>query len=147
MMALAAVNVLGAVVFAGIYAASGTGRLPPAAFLVGLPVAFIAITALWVRVEDRSRALDPMVRVGRGAIGLLAVLIGLPVVVLMPLFWLESQLPARGRARPAPRSGDGAPAGRPRPGRGGERRGRGRGHRGGARAPVAAPRGLTRGRP
>ena len=34
-----------------------------------------------------------MVRVGRGAIGLLAVLIGLPVVVLMPLFWLESQLP------------------------------------------------------
>ena len=44
MMALAAVNVLGAVVFAGIYAASGTGRLPPAAFLVGLPVAFIAIT-------------------------------------------------------------------------------------------------------
>ena len=93
MMALGAVNVLGAVVFAGIYAASGTGRLPPAAFLVGLPVAFIAITALWVRVEDRSRALDPMVRVGRGAIGLLAVLIGLPVVVLMPLFWLESQLP------------------------------------------------------
>jgi hypothetical protein len=93
MMALGAVNVLGAVVFAGIYAASGTGRLPPAAFLVGLPVAFIAITALWVRVEDRSRVLDPMVRVGRGAIGLLAVLIGLPVVVLMPLFWLESQLP------------------------------------------------------
>jgi hypothetical protein len=92
-MALAAVNVIGAVVFAGIYAASGTGRLPPAAFLVGLPASFIAITALWVRVEDRSRALDPMVRVGRGAIGLLAVLIGLPVVVLMPLFWLESQLP------------------------------------------------------
>jgi hypothetical protein len=93
MMALAAVNVFGAVVFAGIYAASGTGRLPPAAFLVGLPVAFIAITALWVRVEDRSLALDPMVRVRRGAIGLLVVLIGLPVVVLMPLFWLESQLP------------------------------------------------------
>jgi hypothetical protein len=60
---------------------------------VGLPVAFIAITALWFRVEDRSRGLDPMVRVGRSAIGLLAVLIGLPVVVLMPLFWLESQLP------------------------------------------------------
>jgi hypothetical protein len=93
MMALAVVNVLGAVVFAGTYAASGAGRLPPAAFRVGLPVAFIAITALWVRVEDRSRGLDPMVRVGRGAIGLLAVLIGLPVVVLMPLFWLESQLP------------------------------------------------------
>jgi hypothetical protein len=44
-------------------------------------------------VEDRSRGLDPMVRVGRSAIGLLAVLIGLPVVVLMPLVWLESQLP------------------------------------------------------
>jgi hypothetical protein len=44
-------------------------------------------------MEDRSRALDPMARIGRGAIGLLAVVIGLPIVVLMPLFWLESQLP------------------------------------------------------
>jgi hypothetical protein len=48
---------------------------------------------MWVRVEHRSRALDPLRRVGRGAIGLVAVLIGLPVAVLMPLFWLESQLP------------------------------------------------------
>jgi hypothetical protein len=92
-MALAAVNVVGAVVFAGLYAAGGSGRIPPVLFLVGLPVVFVAVTALWVRVEDRSRALDPMVRVGRGAIGLLAVVIGLPIVVLMPLFWLESQLP------------------------------------------------------
>jgi hypothetical protein len=92
-MLLAAVNVLGAVVFAGFYAAGGSGRVPPLLFLVGLPVVFVAITALWVRMEDRSRALDPMARIGRGAIGLLAVVIGLPIVVLMPLFWLESQLP------------------------------------------------------
>jgi hypothetical protein len=44
-------------------------------------------------VENRSCALDPLSRIGRGAISLLAVVIGLPVVVLMPLFWLESQLP------------------------------------------------------
>jgi hypothetical protein len=92
-MALAAVNVVGAVVFAGLYAAGGSGRVPPVLFVVGLPVVFVAVTALWVRVEGRSRALDPMVRVGRGALGLLAVVIGLPMVVLMPLFWLESQLP------------------------------------------------------
>jgi hypothetical protein len=92
-MALAAVNVVGAVVLAGFYAAAGSGHVPPALFLAGLPVVFVALTALWVRVEDRSRALDPMARVGRGVIGLLAVVIGLPIVVLMPLFWLESQLP------------------------------------------------------
>jgi hypothetical protein len=92
-MALAAVNVLAAVAFAGLYAASGAGRLPPATLLIALPVAFAAATALWVRVENRSCALDPLSRIGRGAIGLLAVVIGLPVVVLMPLFWLESQLP------------------------------------------------------
>jgi hypothetical protein len=51
------------------------------------------VTALWVHVEQRSRALEPLRRVGRVAMGLLAVVIGLPVAVLMPMFWLESQLP------------------------------------------------------
>jgi hypothetical protein len=92
-LTLAAVNVLAAVVFAGLYAAGGSGRLPSPVFVVALPVAFVAATVLWVRVEDRSVARDLLSRVGRAVIGLLAVVIGLPIVVLMPLFWLESQLP------------------------------------------------------
>ena len=93
MLALAAVNVLGTVVFAGLYAASAAAQVSSAAFLGGLLLAFVGMTAIWVRVEHRSRAFDPFRRVGRGAIGLLMVVIGLPAVVLMPLFWLESQLP------------------------------------------------------
>lgn len=94
MLALAAVNVLGAVVFAGLYAASAAAEVSSGALLGGLLLlAFAGVTAIWVRVEQRSRGLDPFRRVGRGAIGLLIVLIGLPALVLMPLFWLESQLP------------------------------------------------------
>jgi hypothetical protein len=92
-LALAAVNVLGAVVFAGLYAVGAAVRVSPAAFLAGVLLAFAGMTAIWVRVEHRSRALDPLRRIGRGAIGLLMIVIGLPVAVLMPLFWLESQLP------------------------------------------------------
>jgi hypothetical protein len=92
-LALAAVNVLGAVVFAGLYAVAARASAAPAALAVGLVVAFAGVTALWVRVEQRSRALEPLRRVGRVAIGLVVVVIGLPSAVLMPLFWLESQLP------------------------------------------------------
>jgi hypothetical protein len=92
-LGLVAVNALGAVAFAGLYAAAGAAQIAPAALLGALLVVFGGVTAMWVRVEHRSRALDPLRRVGRGAIGLVAVLIGLPVAVLMPLFWLESQLP------------------------------------------------------
>jgi hypothetical protein len=92
-LALAAVNVLGAVVFAGLYAVGSTARAAPAAFLGGLLLVFAGMTAIWVRVEHRSRTLDPFRRVGRGAIGLLMVVIGLPAAVLTPLFWLEGQLP------------------------------------------------------
>jgi hypothetical protein len=92
-LALAAVNLLGAVVFAGLYAAGAAAEIPSAAFLGVLLVAFAGVTAVWVRVERQLRGLDPFRRVGRGAIGLLVVLVGLPALVLMPLFWLESQLP------------------------------------------------------
>jgi hypothetical protein len=92
-LALAAVNLLGAVAFAGLYAASAAPEMPSAGFRVGLLVAFAGVTAIWIRVESQVRGLDPFRRVGRGAIGLLMVLIGLPALVLMPLFWLESQLP------------------------------------------------------
>jgi hypothetical protein len=90
---LAAVNVLGAVVFAGVYAAAGRAALAPAVAMIGLLVVFAGMTALWVQVERGSRALDPFSRIGRGVLALLAVLIGLPIVVLMPLFWVESQIP------------------------------------------------------
>jgi hypothetical protein len=93
MLGLVAVNALGAVVFAGLYAAAGAAQIASAVLLGALLLAFVGVTATWVHVEARSRALDPIRRVGRGAIGLVAVLIGLPVAVLMPLFWLESQLP------------------------------------------------------
>ncbi len=93
MLALAAVNVLGAVVFAGVYAVGSAARVAPALFLAGVLLVFAGLTAIWVRVEQWSRALEPFTRVGRGAIALLAVVIGLPVVVLMPLFYLESYLP------------------------------------------------------
>jgi hypothetical protein len=92
-LGLVAVNALGAVAFAGLYAAAGAAQIAPAALLSALLVVFVGVTAMWVRVEHRSRALDPIRRVGRGAIGFVTVLIGLPVAVLMPLFWLESQLP------------------------------------------------------
>ena len=94
MLALAAVDLLGTVVFAGLYAAGAAAEVSSAALLGGLLLlAFAGVTAIWVRVEHRSRGLDPFRRVGRGAIGLLMVLIGLPALVLTPLFWLESQLP------------------------------------------------------
>jgi hypothetical protein len=92
-LALAAVNVLGAVVFAGLYAAAARAQFAPVVPTIGLLLVFAGMTALWVRTEQRSRMLDPFTRVGRGALGLLAVVIGLPIVVLMPMFWLESQLP------------------------------------------------------
>ena len=93
MLALVAVNLLAAVVFAGVYAAGASGRLPPAVSLPALVLAFGGLTAFWVRVERRSHVVDPIRRLGRGLIGLLAVVIGLPAAVLMPLFWLENQLP------------------------------------------------------
>lgn len=93
MLALAAVNVLGAVVFAGVYAAGSATRATPELFVAAVLLVVAGLTAIWVRVEQRSRALEPFRRIGRGAIALLAVVIGLPVVVLMPLFYLESYLP------------------------------------------------------
>jgi hypothetical protein len=90
---LAAVNVLGAVVFAGVYALAATARVPRGVFPATLAAAFIGTTALWLRVERRSRGVDPLRRLGRGAAGLVLVVVGLPVAVLLPLFWVESHLP------------------------------------------------------
>ena len=93
MLALVVANVFGTVVFAGVYFAGSTKGSAPVIFVAGLLLAFAGVTALWVWVEQQSRALEAIRRVGRVAMALLLVVIGLPIAVLMPLFWLESQLP------------------------------------------------------
>lgn len=94
MLALAATDTLVAAVFALLYAAAGTRWLAQAAFLAGLFVFFIGLTALWVRVErSRPGDRDPITRIGRGALALVAVVTGLPVLVLTPLLGLQAALP------------------------------------------------------
>ena len=94
MLALAGINALAAVAFASLYAAAAAHVLSHAAFLTGLVVFFIALTALWVRVErSRPGPRDPLSRLGRIAVGLLIAAIAVPGLGLMPLFSLQQQLP------------------------------------------------------
>jgi hypothetical protein len=93
MVALAAANVVGVILFAAVYAAGGAGYLSQVAFLGCLAALFLLVTVLWIRTEARHRGLEPVRRVGRIAGGLGAVVVGTPILVLMPLFWLESVLP------------------------------------------------------
>jgi hypothetical protein len=92
--ALTATNAVGALLFGTLYAVAGAGRLSQGGFLVCLAVLFALVTALWTRVEGRHRTLEPLRRLGRVTGGLVAVIIGAPMLVLMPLFWLDTQLPA-----------------------------------------------------
>jgi hypothetical protein len=92
--ALTVTNAVGVVLFGALYAVAGAGLLSQAGFLTCLGVLFVLVTGLWVRTESRHRALEPLRRLGRVAIGLATVVIGMPVLVLMPLFWLDTQLPA-----------------------------------------------------
>lgn len=94
MFALTVTNAVGVVLFGALYAVAGAGLLSQAGFLTCLGVLFVLVTGLWVRTESRHRALEPLRRLGRVAIGLATVVIGMPVLVLMPLFWLDTQLPA-----------------------------------------------------
>jgi hypothetical protein len=104
MIALVATNLVGVVLFTGLYAIAGARYLSQAGFLMALPIVVTLMTLLWLRVEVRHGALDPLSRVGRAAASLMIVLIGVPVVVLLPIFWLETVLPPEvGMARvPAP---------------------------------------------
>jgi hypothetical protein len=92
---LAAIDALGAALFAIAHAAGAQGVLSQWALLAALVVCFVAVTALWMRVEDapgkRGGALS---RLGRMAVGFVLVLIGFPGLVLMPLFALQQQLPS-----------------------------------------------------
>ncbi len=93
MLALAATNGVGVVLFGTLYALAGARRLPQAAFVTCLIVVFALVTALWVRAEAHHRTLHLSRRVGRVTVGLLAVIVVTPAAVLMPLFWLERVLP------------------------------------------------------
>jgi predicted outer membrane lipoprotein len=93
-LALAALDVLIGLAFGGLYAIAGARWISQAAFLTGLACLFALLTAVWLRVEGRqSGGLEPVRRVGRAAIALVAVLVGAPIAVLLPLFGLEAMLP------------------------------------------------------
>jgi hypothetical protein len=93
MLGLALTNAVGVVLFGALYSAAGAGGLSQAGFLACLVVLFGLVTWLWFRAEARHRMLEPLRRVGRVALGLVAVVIATPVLVLMPLFWLDTRLP------------------------------------------------------
>jgi hypothetical protein len=94
MFGLMLTNAVGVVLFGALYSVAGAGRLSQTGFLACLVVLFTLVTWLWLRAESRHRALEPLRRVGRVALGLVAVVITIPVLVLMPLFWLDTRLPA-----------------------------------------------------
>ena len=93
MLALGAANTTGAVLFGVLYAVAGANRLSQAAFVVCLVTLVVLVTVMWVRMESRHRDLHALARIGRATAGLLMVVIAIPIVVLMPLFWLDTQLP------------------------------------------------------
>jgi hypothetical protein len=93
MLALGAANLVGVVLFATVYAAAGARYLSQLGFAVCLISMFGLVTALWVRTESRHASLGFVRRVGRAAMCLVGVLIATPVVILLPLSWLESVLP------------------------------------------------------
>jgi hypothetical protein len=93
MLALAATNAVGVVLFGTLYAMAGARVLTQFAFLACLLVLFTLMTGLWVRTESRHRGLEVVRRLGRIVIGLLVVVVVTPAVVLAPLFWLDEQVP------------------------------------------------------
>jgi hypothetical protein len=85
---------VGVVLFCTLYAVAGARWMPQSAFLVGLVFVFALVTALWMAVEQRQgRGRGALARLGRVAFGLVVVAVAAPILVLIPLFWLESQLP------------------------------------------------------
>jgi len=94
LLRLAGTNALAIMTFALIYAAGGSRWLTQGGFLASLAVFFVSLTALWVYVErTRPGARDVLSRIGRGVLALVAVVIGLPALVLAPLFALQEILP------------------------------------------------------
>jgi hypothetical protein len=96
-LALAAANFVGMVLFAAVYAAAGARWLSQTAFLACLILLFALVTALWVRTEARHRRQAPLRRVRGIVVGLIIVVVGVPALVLLPLAKLETVLPAEAR--------------------------------------------------
>jgi hypothetical protein len=92
-LVLAAIDALGAVLFALVHAAGTQGVLPPWALSAALVACFVAVTVLWMRVERAPDKRGALSRLGRMAVGFVLALIGVPGLVLMPLFALQQQLP------------------------------------------------------
>ena len=93
MLPLGAVDAVGVVLFGTLYAVAGADLLSPGDFLGCLLLLFALVTTLWVRAEARNQHLPALRRASRAVIGLVVVLIATPALVLMPLFWLDTQLP------------------------------------------------------
>ena len=100
MLALAAANFVGVVLFAALYATAGAHWLSQTAFVACLFLLFALVTSLWMRVEARHHGLEPLRRVGRVVAGLVGVAMAVPAVVLMPMFWLDEQLPVEAGLNP-----------------------------------------------
>jgi hypothetical protein len=93
MLALAAADVAGAVLFGALYTVAGLELMTQGAFLASLAVMFILVTTLWIRAEGRHRALPVPRRALRVVGGLAIAFVATPGLSLMPLFWLDTQLP------------------------------------------------------
>ena len=94
MLALAGVNAAAMAVFSAIYGAGALRTLSQPAFMAALLLTFVGAVALWVRVEGlRARRNDAVARLGRAVGGFAIALLGLPTLVLAPMFALQSQLP------------------------------------------------------
>jgi hypothetical protein len=92
-LALAGVNAAGMVVFAAVYGAAALRSLSQFAFAAALLLAFAGAVVLWVRVERAGAGSDALARLGRIVGGFVVALLAVPSLVLMPLFFLQSQLP------------------------------------------------------
>jgi hypothetical protein len=90
---LAGVNAAGMVVFAAVYGAAAFRSLSHLAFVAALLLAFAGAVVLWVRVERAGVGSGALARLGRIVGGFVVALLAVPSLVLMPLFFLQSQLP------------------------------------------------------
>jgi hypothetical protein len=97
---LVTADALGVVLFGTLYAVAGADLLSQGAFLICLLLLFALVMTLWRRAEARNQHLPALRRAGRAVMGLIVVVIAAPALVLMPLFWLDTQLPPDAGLRP-----------------------------------------------
>ena len=90
---LAGVNAAGMVVFGAVYGAAALRSLSQPAFVAALLLAFAGAVVLWVRVERSGAANGALARLGRIVGSFVVALLAVPSLTLMPLYFLESQLP------------------------------------------------------